>query len=337
MEQNILVPVDRLVLVSMAQELNGFLDYGVKLDGEFPEDFVVPRSVVYEIGLLSNDGERFKPIRLLASGEVFAIAEERFVPIENGKIYFLQANNNVGERSFTKEEMKNGITLENLHKLNKEILMLQMNNNPILEEVKKTNYRRYIESSWQKDYKGYHEYKPTYKYWETAKFLPEDLILVSVPEYKNRLQNYMLDNENFTYLTFRRGGIVPKGQVFEYAIINKDKTRCKLVRGFFTEQHVYDLKDVQVAKVWPNGYIETKNKVIIEGYLRGWYDYRIAPCYPNGVGFSALNKTNVHLVKRFMSDNYTIYRQVVSKRELLNSQKKAMERRKEQSEKYNNF
>ena len=103
MEQNILVPVDRLVLVSMAQELNGFLDYGVKLDGEFPEDFVVPRSVVYEIGLLSNDGERFKPIRLLASGEVFAIAEERFVPIENGKIYFLQANNNVGERSFTKE------------------------------------------------------------------------------------------------------------------------------------------------------------------------------------------------------------------------------------------
>lgn len=337
MDKNILVPVDKLVLVSMVQELNGFLDYGVNLEGEFPEDFVVPRSVVYEIGLLSNDGKRFRPIRLLESGEVFEIFEEKFVPIENGKIYFLQANNNVGERSFSKEEMKNGVTLENLHKLNQEILTLQMNNNLVFEELKRTNYRRYIESGWDKDYKSYRVYEPADKYWEQVTIMPEDIIMVSVPEYKTRLQDYMLDNENFKYLTSRRGGIVPKGQVFEYAIINKEKTRCKLVRGFFTEQHVYELKDVQVAKVWPNGYIETKNKVIIEGYLRGWNDYRIAPRYSNGVGFSVLNKINVHLVKRFMSDNFTIYRQVVSKREIVQNQKRTRERRKEQSEKYNNF
>lgn len=331
-----LIPLDKLVLVSIEEKGQAFADIGVEFEEGFDQDQIIPDGQLFEFAILNNEGTRIKPIRMIEGEKAFEVKDHKVVKIDYDRYYIRGIDRRVREILFSQEERKNGVALSKLISQNIENLNIQVNRKLAYEQVKDFNFKQCPGS---KVYRS-DELVPVKHAWKYQQILPEDLILVSISDYLERYKSYILYPNIFINQKFE-GKVLPKGAIFEFAILNEKKTHCKLVRGFFTEQRVFDLKDVQAAKIWPNGFIESKNKVYHQYDLHGWKDYRIEKKYPNGLLFWKLNEYNNLLVERFygqyLRQDAIIESKNVIKRKQKEKQEEMLKARKIISQGYNNF
>lgn len=72
-----LIPLDKLVLVSVEESAQAFMDIGVEFEEGFDQTQIISEGQLFEFAILNNEGSKFKPIRMIEGEKAFEVKDHK--------------------------------------------------------------------------------------------------------------------------------------------------------------------------------------------------------------------------------------------------------------------